>query len=98
MERERRRDVRYTTSLAVWAEEISSTGTLASGTMIRGTTRNISDGGLCVGWDRIPAPSAFLKCWICVTDSSVAIPTLAQVRWVGEGQSEPLTGMEFLLS
>ncbi len=96
---ERRHGTRYTASLGVWAQELSPSGTPdSSAGVIRGTTRNISDRGLCVAWDRTPTPSSLLKCRILVTGSSVAIPTLARVRWVGDEQGEPVTGMEFLLS
>lgn len=97
---ERRWSVRYTASLEVWAQELSAGGIPdASAAVIRGTTRNVSDGGLCVAWDRRPGPSSLLRCRILVAGSSAAIPTLAQVRWVHQDEGEPaaLAGMAFLL-
>ena len=98
LERERRQGTRYTASLEVWAQEVSPFGPPdPSAGVIQGTIQNISDRGLCVAWDRTPTSSSLLKCRIVVTGSPVAIPTLAQVRWVGNEQGESLTGMEFLL-
>lgn len=97
-ERERRRCVRYPTSLEVVAQELSPSGTPnPSVAAIHGEARNISDGGLCVVFDQVHNPTALLRCGILVPGCSVGIPTLAHVRWIGSEKGKIVAGVEFLL-
>jgi hypothetical protein len=58
----------------------------------------MSKGGLCLVLDRSCTQSSLLRCEIFLLDSPVAIPTLAQVRWIHEDSSNKfVTGVEFLL-
>jgi hypothetical protein len=68
-----------------------------SAVAIRGETRNVSDGGLCVRLDQPCHPAALLRCEISVNGGPPAIPTLTYVRWVREDPSAYLAGLEFLL-
>jgi len=97
-ERERRQCRRYVVALDVWAEVVSPAGVVDdSAGLMRGTTRNMSDRGLCVAWDRNPMPTALLKCRIFVDGIPVAIPTLAKIRWTDARPGEFLAGLEYLL-
>jgi hypothetical protein len=64
---------------------------------MRGKVRNVSEGGLCVAWDRAPNSSSILRCRIFVDGAAAAIPTLAQVRWMRQGDGDSVAGMAFLL-
>jgi len=96
-ERERRRYSRYEASLEIVIRELSPPGTpdpLA--VSIHSETRNISTHGLCVQLDQACPDSALVRCEIHVPSCPVAIPTLAQVRWVQDGQGTFVAGLEFL--
>lgn len=95
---ERRQHARYITSLEVWGQALSPTGVAdPSAPVIRGTMRNVGDGGLCVAWDGVLDPSPLLGCRIVVHGTPAAIPTLAQVRWMRQDHGGSVTGLSFLL-
>src|SRR5215472_6851053 len=95
---EQRRCARCTASLVVSAHEIPPDAAATQKPTIHGRTRNISKGGLCLVLDRSCQESSLLRCEIFLPDSPVAIPTLAQVRWIDEDSSkEFVIGVEFLL-
>lgn len=95
---ERRQHPRHTASLEVWGQALSAAGTAdTSAGSIRGTTRNVSDGGLCVAWNATPDPSAVLRCRVVVAGTPAAIPTLAQVCWIRPDGGGSVTGLSFLV-
>ena len=63
---------------------------------IHSGTRDISTHGLCAQLDQACPDSALVRCEIHVPGCPVAIPTLAQVRWVQNGQGMFVAGLEFL--
>ena len=95
---EQRQSLRYGASLELVIQELSSPGAPdPPAAPIRGKTRNISNGGLCVLLDQVSNASSLLKCEIFVPGCPVAIPTLARVRWIQNGHREFIAGLEFLL-
>jgi len=98
-EHERRCHPRYQASLVIALQELSPPGIPdPSAVSVHSETRNISNGGLCVLLEQECHRSSLLKCEISVAGSAVAIPTLAQVRWMQENErGEFATGLAFLL-
>lgn len=95
---ERRNHLRQEASLQLVVQELAPPAIgPPTAAAIRGETRNISSGGLCALLDQACRDSALLRCEILVAGGSVAIPTLAYVRWVQSNHRRCLAGLEFLV-
>lgn len=97
--REARHYPRYAVHCKVSAHVLSSSGlSREEEEAIDGEVQNISNGGFCLLLEKPCEASSLLRCEIVLPGIPVAIPTLAQVRWM---QATPegtyVAGVQFLL-
>jgi len=96
---EKRRELRYPFSCDINAHELPSYGfSKARKTLIRGTVKDISSGGLSLLTDHAVKPSTVMRCEIRISDLPVSIPVLSQVRWIEKtpGNLKYRIGLQFL--
>ena len=97
---ERRRFLRHESSASLRGTELPSLlPTPASETTFRGQIRDIGAGGLCILTDELLHVSHLARCEIPLPGLPVAIPTLAQIRWIRRDPVEAthFVGLQFLL-
>jgi hypothetical protein len=96
---ERRGRDRVPYSIEVRLQEISDiSGTVVKGDPIIGRVQNVSQTGMCVA-SRVPLMlSTSLRCLVALDSLPVAVPTVAQVRWVEKVNSRTYrSGLQYLL-
>jgi hypothetical protein len=66
---------------------------------MRGTTKNIGEGGMAGAISSILHPGAVLYCRIHIPGTQISVPTLVQVRWSSSVRNEDgyAVGLKFLL-
>lgn len=96
---ERRGEQRFASDVAVTVQELSPTSkTPLPKTAIRGLVHNLSNAGFSLSTAAPLNHSTVVRCDIAVKNLPVAIPTLAQVRWVHRGHGgEYRSGLVYLL-
>jgi PilZ domain len=91
---ERRVANRYSLNVTVMIHEMMSSPAAAIG----GVSRNVSDAGICLSTAKPLAHSSVVRCEVAVSDAPVAVPTMAQVRWVEKRQgAEYRCGLVYIL-
>lgn len=98
--RQQRHGVRHLFSSAFRGRELSSLGSLQrSKQIIRGEIQNISSGGLCLLTNQRIKESSLIRGEIILPDVPVGVPSLMQVRWVGQVAkgSRYKVGLQFLV-
>ena len=97
--REARQYPRYAVHCTATAHVLSSSGLAREEEeAIDGEVQNISNGGFCLLLEKRCEASSLLRCEIVLPGFPVAIPTLAQVRWMQEApEGNYVAGVQFLL-
>jgi hypothetical protein len=99
LESERRAKQRVPYAIDVTLQEMSDiSGATVKGDPIIARAVNVSQTGMCVS-SRVPLMlTTSLRCLIGLNDLQVAVPTMAQVRWVEKINSRTyLSGLQYLL-
>jgi len=95
---ERRRRERMAYSIDVRLQEISDiSGTVVAGDPILARVENVSQTGMCVS-SRVPLMlTTSLRCMVTLDSLPIAVPTVAQVRWVEKINSRTYrSGLQYL--
>ncbi len=99
--RERREQPRFQVAWRLEGKELKLAGLAREGKedIILGRIQDISSAGLCLVTHRSLRKLEMLRCEIFPSETEVAIPTLAQVRWTLENRGEQVwrIGLQFLL-
>lgn len=96
---ERRLQERIPYTIEVKLHELSGiSGTVVKGDPIVARVENVSQNGMCVS-SRFPLMlSTSVRCEVGLNDLPVAVPTMAQVRWVLKVNSRTYrSGLQYLL-